>query len=175
MVRLDWDRSAIPLRQAREYYRLAVDPSDAYPQGRKGLVLERAWCNLSGPDTAGMLILDGDVAIDPFDQSAMLAAIHVEPGIVWTAPARIWPVSTRAAGWHWAHWTLEPSQDLEQYAPFFSFCYTYLPRALIEQCRRRGLAKWEYPTVDARVSEVARQMRIMALAVSGIEVKHLNY
>jgi hypothetical protein len=174
-VRVDWDRTAIPLRHARHFYRLAVDPSPEYPFGRKGLALDRAWRHLSGPSTDGMLILDGDVAIDPYDHQVMTGCIHDEPASVWTAPARLWPVSTRAGAWHWAHWSLEPGQELEEWAPFFSFCFTYLPRRLIEACQRRGLASWAYPSVDARVSEVARQLHIVARATPGIEVKHLNY
>jgi hypothetical protein len=91
-IRLDWNHTAIPLRIASKYFTLHVAPEPAHPFGRKGLALAGAWHQLTGPDIAGMLILDGDVAIDPHDHHHMLAAIDKDPHDTIYTASRRWPV-----------------------------------------------------------------------------------
>lgn len=174
-VRMNWNGTAIPLPAARHFYDMHVGPVPDYPFGRKGLVISSAWRQLSARHHAGLLILDGDVAIDPADYGAMLAAVHEAPQLVHVAPVRIWPVSTKREAWTWAHWTEAPSQRLELRPRYFSFCFTYLPRMLLVQADRDGLKRWTYPGVDMRMSETAQRNGIGARVVTGCWPKHMNY
>jgi hypothetical protein len=174
-IRLDWDRTALPLPAGRLFYTVRIGPEPEYPFGRKGLALARAWSQLAVPDTAGMLLLDGDVVIDPEDHRQMLAAIDADPGVVHTAPARIWPVSTKRAQWCWAHWETGPGQHLDRDPRWFSFCYTYLPRQLIEQAGRDGLRIWAYPSADKHMSETCQKLGLRVNVVADCWPKHVNY
>lgn len=179
-VRVNWDRTALPYRPAGNWYDVHVSPEPGYPAGRKGLQLAGAWAQYAGRDITGMVIMDGDVVADPEDIREMLNAIHVAPRSVWTAWARLWrPVDgvDPWPGWVWGHWARNPSQDrLEaSYTPRrFSFCLTYLPRHLIEDCRRNGLENWTFPHVDRRVAARAEALDI-PVGVVDIEVKHVHW
>ncbi len=171
MVRLDWDRTAIPLR-LRGFYPLHIAPEPGWPFGRKGLALAGAWRQLGTPAAAGMLILDGDVAADPLDLAAMLAAIHADPAVIHTAPVRLWPVSTKLDGWVWSHGRGQFTQQDVDDPDLFGFSFTYLPRRLIEGA---GLDRLTYPGVDRQVMSVAQKMRIPVRLVRGARPVHLNY
>ena len=175
-VRIDWDRTAIPLRIASRFYTLHVAPEPAYPFGRKGLAIARTWQQLAAPDCAGMLVLDGDVVIDPRDWDLMLAAAGKRPGIVHTAPVRLWPVSTHKDGWVWGHGRGQySSDDVRDGIDTFTFCFTYLPRALIERCIEAGLDEWQYPAVDRSVVREARAAGLTVNVVRDCQPKHINY
>lgn len=177
-VRLDWNHTAIPLRIASKFFRLEVNPEPQYPFGRKGLSLAGAWKQLAGPDIAGMLLLDGDVAIDPHDYDRMLKAIDTAPEVVHTAPVKLWPISTHLKNWVWGHGRNgRYSQDnpADDELDTFTFCYTYLPRKLIEACIDKGLSTWAYPGVDRNVCEVARSIGMPVRLVRDCRPKHLNY
>ena len=164
------------MRAARNFYNLHIDPTAEHPFGRKGFVLSNAWKQLAGKNADGLLILDGDVMIDPEDHKAMLRAIHEGPGDVQVAPARLWPVSTKRNGWTWAHWATEASMEREDTGVrWFSFCYTYLPRALMAAADRAGLRAWTYPGVDKQMSEAAQKLGVGIHVVEGCYPKHMNY
>jgi hypothetical protein len=173
-VRINWNHTALDQRAARYFYTAHIEPSARYPVGQKGLVLDSMWRQLTQPAATGMLLLDGDVAIDDTDYRAMLAAIDVEPDIVHTAPVKLWPVSTKREDWIWAHWRDEPGQYMQHDPLWFSFCFTYLPRALIEKAHAEGFTTWCYPYVDAQMSRVCQESGIRASVVSGCWPKHLN-
>lgn len=186
-IRLDWDRTAIPLPLPGAWHAVHVSPEPGYPAGRKGLQLAGAWDQYAGPRTDGMLIMDGDVVADLADVREMLRAIDVAPRSVWTAWARLWrpvPGVTPWPGWVWGHWAEQPSQarpapPAREGAPFpmprwFSFCFTYLPRRLIDDCRRHGLESWTFPHVDTRVSQRA-QVLGLPVGVVDCEVKHVHW
>ncbi|HMD24756.1 MAG TPA: hypothetical protein VKH61_11690, partial [Streptosporangiaceae bacterium] len=130
-VRLDWDRTAFPLN-IPNFHTIHLGPEASHPFGRKGLALAGAWRQLAQNSPDGMLILDGDVAIDLLDLAAMRAGIHVEPDVVHTAPVRLWPRSMAGESWVWAHWRDDPSQVNVPDPVRFSFCFTYVPAKLIE-------------------------------------------
>jgi hypothetical protein len=176
LLRLDWDRTALPLRQAKAYYTAHISPEPGYLFGRKGLVIGSSWQQLAGRHTDGMVLLDGDVMLDPVDHRAMLDAIHEDPSCVHTAPVRIWPASTKWEDWTWAHWRTKASQRLEtEGIRWFSFNFTYLPRALVEQAITAGLRSWAYPSVDSKMSRTAQRMGSPVRVVPGCWPKHLNY
>jgi hypothetical protein len=173
-VRLDWDRTAIPLRLPG-FHVIHLAPEPSHPFGRKGLALAGAWRQLAQNSPDGMLILDGDVAIDLLDLAAMRAAIHVEPSAVHTAPVRLWPASMHGDSWVWSHWTGQPSQD-DQPAPVrFSFCFTYIPARLIDSAVKAGLESWSFPHVDRLLSLHAKKTGIPVRIVAGCTPKHLHF
>lgn len=176
LMRLNWDRTALPGLCPPGFYTTHVTPSDDHPYGRKGLVIASAWRALSDDGMAGLVILDGDVAIDPADVGAMLAAVEDDPGAVHVAPVRLWPVSTKAAGWVWGHGRANTftQRDLE-HPDCFGFGFTYLPRELIEASLDAGLEDWGYPGVDARVGDVGRKLKIPVRVVRGASPKHINF
>jgi hypothetical protein len=181
-VRVIWDAHSIsfplkmPLANIKEVH---VAPEPSHPFGRKGLVLASAWKQATDgrPDITGMLIVDGDVLIDPHDWIMMRQAIQLEPGAVNIAPAKLWPVSLDALpGWAWGHckngnFTQEPTDDPD----FFAFNFTYLPRKLMELCIQKGLKGWAFPNVDTNVSRVARQANIPMRVVKDCHPKHMHY
>jgi hypothetical protein len=177
LVRVVWNHEAIPLRISRRFFTLDFGPEPEFPFGRKGLAIARAWQQLAAPDVTGMLILDGDVAIDPVDLAVMMAAIHAEPDAIHTAPVRLWPVSTRLERWVWGHGRggrhsqEDPDEDLDA----FTFCFTYLPRELIEHCTGHGMESWMFPHVDKQVCLAAAELDLPVRLVRGAQPKHTNY
>lgn len=173
-LQVNWDRRALPIRLP-DFHQLHIGPEPGYPAGRKGLQLAGAWRQLAGATTSGMLLLDGDVAVDLLDLAAMKAAIHRDPAVVWTAPVRLWPKSTHFSGWVWGHWAREPGQVSSQKPWRFSFCFTYLPRLVIEQAIEDGLEGWTFPWVDREVSCAARAAAVPVRVVPSCTPKHLHF
>jgi hypothetical protein len=178
--RLLWDGHHIkfPLHLAGVNMKdLHVAPETSAPFGRKGLALASAWAQLVDPDMGGMLILDGDVVIDPYDYVQMYAAIQKDPAAVHIAPVRLWPVSKNDLdGWAWGHcrdgqFTQEMTLDPD----FFSFNFTYVPRRVIELAVKAGLKNWQYPQVDRFMSRTARQAGVTMSVVTACRPKHLHY
>lgn len=176
MIRLIWDRTALPGLCPPGFYATHVIPSDEFPYGRKGLVVASAWEQLQSPAIAGLVILDGDVAIDPQDRRAMLDAVEEEPKVVHVAPVRLWPVSTKAPGWVWGHGKggLFNQQDHDD-PDMFGFGFTYLPRRLMTACIAAGMEEWTYPGVDRRTANQARKMKLPVRVVRGASPKHINF
>lgn len=170
-VRVIWDRNGLPI-QVRHFHEVHIGPEPGWPHGRKGLALFASWRQLAGSKTAGMLMMDGDVAADPADLAAALAAVHTDPARVWTAPVKLWPRSTGRESWVWGHWRGEPSQELEPYPDRFSFGLTYLPRALLEL---PALKSWTFPRVDLEVSKAAAKMRLGVSVIPDCWPRHLHF
>jgi hypothetical protein len=159
-----------------KFHELSVYPEIEYPVGRKGLVLWSAWQQLGVKANAdGMLIVDGDVAIHPGHVIAMFNAINDKPDAVHTAPVKLWPGTSGYDSWVWAHWEHEPSQEIDRVAKYFSFCFTYLPKKLLDACYKGGIINWAYPNVDASVSDWARRSNIEGYSVPGIEPVHMHW
>lgn len=175
-IRTNWNHTAIQLRIAEKFFTLEINPEPEYPFGRKGLALKRAWQQLSEPHFSGMLILDGDVAIDPHDYEAMLKAIDRNPNDVCTTSVKLWPTSTLELSWRYGHGRGEYSQaDYSSNLDTFTFCFTYLPRVLIESAIRAGLALMYYPHVDVFVCQQAQKLKLPVHLVREATPKHLNY
>jgi hypothetical protein len=178
-VRLDWDRTAIALPALAHFRTVHIGPEPGHPFGRKGAMLAGAWTQLADHGTDGMLILDGDVGVDPLDITAMRAAIARAPHQVWTAPVKLWSSTSGTAAlpsgnpdWTWSHRTGAYSKVSVPDPEFFSFCFTYLPRAVVEV---PGLRTWTFPRVDLECSRAARKMRIPVGVVEHCWPKHLHY
>ena len=179
-LRLIWDGHHIkfPLRIAGVNMKdLHVAPETSAPFGRKGLALASAWAQLAEPDMTGLLILDGDVVIDPCDYIHMYAAIQQEPTAVHIAPVKLWPISKNdLGGWSWGHckdnnFTQEMTLDPD----FFAFNFTYVPRRVIDLAVKAGLKNWQFPHVDQGMSRVARQAGVRMRVVEACQPKHVHY
>jgi hypothetical protein len=172
-VRVDWDHTAIPLRlREHHFHTVHVAPEPGWPFGRKGLALAGAWHQLAGPLTAGLLILDGDVAVDLVDVGVMFLAIEADPDAVLVAPVRLWPTSTGLDSWVWGHGRGSFSQADPDDPDLFSFGFTYLPRKVVEGT---GLGELTYPMVDQAVAAAARDMGVPVRVVRDCTPKHLNF
>jgi len=172
------DENAIDQMINRRFYTLHIPRSEEYPFGRKGKMFVQAWKQLKGDadNNDGMLVLDGDVAIDPHDYKVMLEAIHNNPQMVHTAPVKIWPISTKRPDWVWGHATEEDRSQVNHPNPkYFSFCFTYLPKALIRKAIEKGWKDWNYPGADKPISELAYDMKIPVNVVNECRPKHMNY
>ena len=176
-VRVNWDNTAIPIKMPGQFYNLHIDPSTDNPFGEKGKSLSNAWRQLNWNNKMdGMLIIDGDVAIDEIDYANMLNAIHYHDKMVVIAPARIWPASTKRKNWSWAHWSKEPSQVLEtENVRWFSFNFTYLPKKVIDQAHEDGLISWAYPNVDKNMSTAAFNAGVPVFVAEDVLPKHMNF
>ncbi len=183
---MTWNGERLPIRsviyrQGEYLYRarflpLFVNPEPEYPTGRKGLVMAAGWEVLGKrAKSQGMLVLDGDVAVDPSHVATMLAAIDSDPGCVWTAPVKIWPTSTHRQDWVWAHWDDKASQELSNTAKWFSFNFTYLPAALLDHAIKAGMKRWVYPRVDANMSATAAKLGIKGRVVPECFPVHLHF
>jgi hypothetical protein len=179
ICRVNWDRTAPPFHMpgAIRWFDLHVGPEPGYPFGRRGLAIAGAWRQLGSRKDAGMLLMDGDVAIDPLDLAAMGDAIAATPAMVLVGPVRLWPASTMRESWVWGHWKAPhgPTQDSVERPDRFGFGFTYLPAALLERAIAAGLEGWTFPNVDVRVSDTARRHRIRARVVDHCHPKHLHY
>lgn len=178
-VRVRWKGRGLDYRPPR-FHDLDIHPEPGAPFGRKGAQMLGAWQQLAGPAVTGMLVLDGDVAIDPVDLAAMNHAVAAEPAAVHVAPVRNWQASTGRGEWEWAHWPFgtEPGTELRQPGRF-SFGFTYLPRAMFEDWRahadRGGWPEWHYPWCDRNASELARRLKLRVMLVNGCHPKHVHF
>ena len=178
-VRVIWDAHVVKLPLALPGARmieLHVQPEPSHPFGRKGLTLASAWTQLAKPEHAGLLILDGDVAVDPWDVLMMMAAVNLEPAAVHVAPAKIWQATTGSDQlWTWGHWRDQRGQEWTEEPQWFAFNFTYLPRKLIELAITKGLRSKQFPQVDMWVSEVAQKAGIPVRVVKDCAPKHMHY
>jgi hypothetical protein len=185
-IRTSWNGTQIPLGIADRFFSVNIMPSADFPFGERGRYMARAWQMLnSGPVTygyvtagnaCGMLLLDGDVAIDPWDYDIMLDAIRDDPGYVHVAPLKLWPVSTRSDGWVWGHGFERFRNTQPDVEPnLFTFGFTYLPAVLIEKCIKAGMKNWVYPDVDTQVCMQAMKMELYVNIVEACQPKHMNY
>lgn len=164
----------------------SVYPTNKYPNGQKGLVIANAWENISTPRSDGLVIYDGDVVIDPVDYGTLMDMAATEREAVWTTPARIWPRRTQLPEWVWSHRKeVEPDClvtevirqgqiDIDD-PDSFSFCFTYLPRRLIEGTIKKGLKKRAYPGVDKFMWQTAKELGIPVRVAHDCHPKHLNW
>ena len=177
-VRINWAGTALDYAPPRGvFHTLHVGPEPDHPFGRKGLALATGWQQLTRhlPDTLGMLVMDGDIVIDPADVAAMFRAAVNAPQEVHTAPVRLWPASTKRDDWVWGSWAEKPSQSLDLEPVWFSTCLTYLPARLIKAALKDGLRSWTYPGVDARIAETAQRLGTPVRVVLECQPKHTNY
>jgi hypothetical protein len=170
------------------FHDIAVFPEPEHPKGRKGLTISRAWEQMHGPDDAGLLILDGDVAIDPVDLNTMVQHVASDREAVWTAPVKLWPKSTHLASWVWGHRKPPPagmtSQDdvirlwqTDVDDPrWWTFNFTYIPRSLVKYAQKAGLETWHYPNVDKNFHELATELKYQVKVVRGdCHPRHINF
>jgi hypothetical protein len=159
-----------------------VDPEPEYPAGRKGLVLTNFWKQMSSETDQGLLVVDGDVVLDPEDFAAMHAACWEKPDEVHVAPVRLWPISTGLEAPIWGHGHDLYGVGFDEPITRFSLCCTYLPSALLWDCilsagpiaNLDNMHLWIYPDVDKSISKVAAKGYKVNI-VENCKPKHLNF
>ena len=160
---------------------LFINPAPGYPHGNKGQVMRAAWLRWRSV-SPGIVFVDGDVAIDPWDIRAMNAAIRSDPDAVWTGWAWLWPAnplqeapmaSHRAWVGNHAQWG---AQNADGTIDYFSFNTTYIPNRLFAYVEEsHQWRKLVFPWADTRLSEMAREARIPARVVSECRPKHIHW
>jgi len=185
-VKVAWRGCTIPSVE-HPFHVIEVNPEPTHPKGRKGLVLASAWRQMATPVDVGMLLLDADVAIEPTDLGTMVSHVGQDTESVWTAPAKLWPRSTHLSSWVWGHRREPPpgatgidalrlwQTDVDD-PDWFTFCFTYLPRRLVEAAVTQGLKDWHYPYVDLNMHRLAKSLGIPVRVVRGdCHPKHINF
>jgi hypothetical protein len=159
-----------------------------YPKGRKGLVMASTWKQMASLTDEGYLTVDADVAIDPVDLNTMIQHVASDRESVWVSRVKLWPVSTHFPTWVWGHRKAIPDgitdpqeimrlwqQDVDD-PDYWTFCFTYLPRALMEAAIKAGLRTWHYPNVDKNMHELAKAKGFKVRVVRGdCFPKHINF
>lgn len=176
--RFNWDHQALPYNPSRAgitFKDIHIIPTADYPYGQKGLALAHFWDQMQACSTyEGILLLDGDVAIDPYDLASMVAQIEATEGQkVITAPIRLW----YGDEWFWCHRdiTNELSKEPELPIKYFGFGFTYLPGILMHAAIKKGLRLTAYPYVDEFMSTVALQIPIDVEIARDCDPKHLHF
>jgi len=178
-VRINWNGTALKLPPLPGFVELHVQPEGGFPFGRKGRALIAAWRSFAydldkNLVSRGMIILDGDMAVDLDDIAAMHSDIADNPDAVWVSLYKIYPKSTGIRNWVFSVGCKVFSQEVPFFIDRFGFGFTYLPAALILECEKNGLGGWCYPDVDKNVSRICATMDI-AVNLSSAQPKHCNY
>jgi len=177
-VRMTWKGSSAPQFLNRHFYQVDVYPEPGYPMGRKGKVFADTWRQIPDnmkPKYDGMLVIEGDVLIDPHDYKQMLKSIESDVNAVWTAPVKVWPITSKFDDWFWCHWATMPSQTLDEYPLRFGYNFTYLPTKLIELAIDAGWENWDYWNDDSEMPIVAMKNQIKVKVPEDCYPKHLHY
>lgn len=180
-LRVSWEGQREKLEHFRmpgtRWFDLVVKAEPGAPFGRKGAQMEAAWQQLRANSCAGMLVLDGDVAVDPLDYAAMGEAIGAEPRLVHVGAMRLWPQTTQKSSWVWGHWDEGHglTQDWSATPDRWSFGFTYIPRRVLDQAAKDGWKRWQFPNVDKSMNAVAKRCGITAKVVPNCFPKHLHY
>ena len=174
---MTWKGVSAPQFLNRHFYQVDVFPEDGFPFGRKGKVFTDTWnqARNSAVKYQGMLVIEGDVLIDPHDYNQMLKAISTNVDAIWTAPVKVWPVTTKGKDWFWCHWSTDTSQTLDKYPLHFGYNFTYLPKQLIELAIEAGWDKWDYWTDDSEMPKIAMRNKIPVKVPEDCWPKHLHY
>jgi hypothetical protein len=176
-VRFNWDHTALPYDPSAPdatFKDIHLQPTPSFPVGRKGLALISYWEQMQRMRPyLGMLIMDGDVAVDPLDIHIMRIYISESPEAVITAPIRLW----YEGEWFWSH--RGAANMLNDMDPdeihFFSFGFTYLPKSLMEAASDAGIHAESYPYVDEFVSKLAVKMGLEIKLAEGCTPKHMHF
>lgn len=161
---------------------LLLKPILGHPHGYKGAVMRRAWLE-SRHVSPGIVFIDGDVGIDPWDIREVNRAVLRTPDDVITGHAWLWPSSLKTGQPVLSHRTRQGSEAVwgatypDGQIDYFSFNCTYIPNRLFERVEREH--RWHtlvFPWADTRLSEIAQQSpRIPMHYVDTVRVKHINW
>jgi hypothetical protein len=137
------------------------------------------WQAARAPDIAGIIWQDPDIVADPDDLDAMRAAIGTDPTLVRVGVHKLWPASTMRESWVWGHGKMDGntpvmSQRMTLTAQWFALGLTYTPARLLDLAAPH-MPAWVFGQVDSGLGAVARQHRIIGLAVPDARPKHLHF
>ena len=131
----------------------------------------------------GIVFIDGDVAIDPWDIRVMDRAVAQRPTDVLTGHAWLWPDSLKTGQPVPSHRTWQGKEAVwgatyrDGQIDFFSFNCTYIPNRLFERVEaEHAWPRLVFPWADTRLSEIAQKTpRIPMYYLPEIRVKHVNW
>lgn len=163
-------------------HRIVLRPTRGHPHGNKGRAMRDLWIKVRHQHP-GIVFVDADSAVDPWDIRVMDRAVLRNPLDVYTGHAWLWPESLQrgqpvpshriwqsgAAVWGRTH--------ADGQVDFFSFNVTYIPNRLFDRVEREG--KWPqlvFPWADTRLSEIAQEPpRIPMYYLPDVQAKHVNW
>lgn len=160
---------------------IVLKPLPGYPHGNKGAAMRQVWVQ-SRAHHPGIVFLDGDVAVDPWDLRAMNRAVLQHPRDVVAGHAWLWPASLKTGNPVPSHRSWQGKDAVwgathaDGQIDYFSFNCTYIPNRLFERVEQEK--KWGslvFPWADTRLSEIAQQHpRIPMYYEPQVKAKHLN-
>lgn len=145
-----------------------------------GQVMLDIWDSIKSP--AGMVWIEGDVAIEPqhlreladdiaeFPESVVAVPFRLHPGYCGLTEAK-WPFNEKLIGEGWRQYAA--SEPVPRHPHSFGLGCTYLPFVLMEAARDR-LPIWDWPSLDWKLSLVAWENGIGVTATATPAV-HLHY
>lgn len=171
-------RQRVPL--PIECYRTHIWPNGHENHITYGSVLMGMWSYVNGEQ--GMLWLEGDIAITPEHLQEIDGIQRITPDHVITVPYLLYTKTTGRQRPMWSVQGISPlgspipyeDKDLPPSIPtYFSLGCTYLPSRLLGLVNLKS-GNWDYPCLDTRLSELARDSGILCKATP-TPCLHLNY
>ena len=179
-VQFVWIRPVVTY-PAHLIHPLVLRPSPGYPHGNKGAAMRSVWLRYR-THHPGIVFIDGDVAVDPWDIREMNRAVLRYPEDVLTGHAWLWPASLRTGEPVPSHRTWQGQDAVwgttrpDGTCDYFSFNCTYIPNRLFQRVEdQQAWGRLIFPWADTRLSEIAAQSpRIPIHYVPQVRAKHLN-
>lgn len=142
--------------------------------------LRAAW--LEQRSKRGLVVLEKDVAMSLEGWTQLARCIDCAPDLVWAVPYPLYPASTGMDRAVWAHRVFGCAEKLlfcgaREECPSrpdaFGLGCTFLPERLL-RAMPDDLRQWDYPMLDSRLSELAREIGVGCRTTS-VPAIHLHY
>jgi hypothetical protein len=150
------------------------------PQRGYGWALREAWRGVAG--RGPMIVLEQDVAFDPWVMAEIENAVATYPDAVVAAPYILWPAHTRRPPPVWSNLVgdvfgtlrrIDATEHPPERPSTFGLGLTYLPAKLL-QATEQKLPSWYYPHLDMRLSMEATRAGI-AIIGTQLPAIHLHW
>lgn len=142
--------------------------------------LRAAW--MEQRSRRGLVVLEKDIAMSLEGWTQLARCIDCAPDLVWAVPYLLYPASTGMDRIVWAHRVFGSAEKLvfrgaHEVCPSrpdaFGLGCTFLPERLL-RAMPDDLRQWDYPMLDSRLSELAREIGV-ACRTTSIPAIHLHY
>lgn len=145
-----------------------------------GQVMINTWRQFNA--VAGMLWIEGDIALEPLHLDEIAHTVDLIPGCVVTAPFRLYPASTHHYHVQWPFYVetnnggeriLRADEPIPTVVRSFGLGCTYLPAELLAT-KDMDICKYDWPSLDWKLSILARESGI-PIFTTHTPVVHLHY
>jgi hypothetical protein len=145
-----------------------------------GQVMTDVW--LQYPNEAGMIWVEGDIAIEPLHVAEICDLLSNYNDCVIAVPFRLYPASTHQETVMWPFYVsvdgireriLTANEPIPFVVRSFGLGCTYLPSRLFKVLGEK-LRLWDWPSLDWRLSVAAREAGIMAVTTR-TPALHMHY